>query len=138
RIEAGAAQLAAIVESSSDAIISKDLEGAILTWNAAAERLFGYRPEEVIGQNIALLVPEDRKAEEIAILQKVRKGEGVQHYEAIRVKKDETPLPVSLTISPVRDAAGNIVGTSKIVRDISERKRAEEALRVEHERLRRF
>ena len=126
--EAEAAQLAAIVEYSSDAIISKDLEGTILTWNAAAGRLFGYEAEEVIGQNIALLIPENYRAEEIAILEKVRKGRGVQHYEAVRFKKDGTPLAVSLTISPVRDAAGKIVGTSKIVRDISERKRAEEEI----------
>ncbi len=130
RIEAGAAQLAAIVAYSSDAIISKDLDGTILTWNAAAGRLFGYAAEAVIGQNIALLIPEDCKAGEIAILEKVRKGEGVQHYESIRLKKDGTPLAVSLTISPVKDAAGNIVGTSKIIRDISEHKRAEEALRA--------
>ena len=129
RLEAGAARLAAIVESSSDAIISKDLKGTILTWNAAAERLFGYGAKEMIGRNIALLIPEDYQAEGLAILEKVRKGEGVQHYEATRLKKDGTPLAVSLTISPVRDAAGNIVGTSKIVRDIGERKRAEEALR---------
>jgi len=128
RAEAGAAQLAAIVEYSSDAIISKDLEGAILTWNAAAERLFGYAAEEVIGQNIALLIPNDYKAEEMAILKKVRQGQGVQQYEAMRLKKDGTPLAVSLTISPVRDAAGDIVGTSKIVRDISERKRVQEEI----------
>ncbi|HXR07560.1 MAG TPA: PAS domain S-box protein, partial [Candidatus Acidoferrum sp.] len=129
RTEAGAAQVAAIVESSSDAIISKDLHGTILTWNAAAERLFGYGAEEVIGRNIALLIPENYRAAGMAILEKVRKGEGMQHYEATRLKKDGKGLAVSLTISPVRDAAGNIVGTSKIVRDISESKRAEEALR---------
>jgi PAS domain S-box-containing protein len=128
KAEAGAAQLAAIVEYSSDAIISKDLKGTILTWNAAAERLFGYVAGEVIGQNIALLIPENCKAEEMAVLEKVRKGQGVQHYEAVRFKKDGTPLTVSLTISPVKDAAGNTVGTSKIVRDISERKRAEEQI----------
>jgi PAS domain S-box-containing protein len=126
RAEAGLRQLAAIVESSDDAIISKDLDGTILTWNAGARHIFGYRAEEVIGQNIALLIPEDRRSEQAGIMEKVRKGEPVEHYEALRRRRDGTLLPVSLTISPLRDAAGNIVGASKIVRDITERKRVEE------------
>src|ERR1035437_10231378 len=111
-------QLAAIVEASDDAIISKDLDGTILTWNPAAEDIFGYRAEEVIGQNVRLLIPQDLQANEVAILAKVRKDGHVRHYEAVRVKKDGSKLTVSLTISPVRDASGNVVGASKIARDI--------------------
>jgi PAS domain S-box-containing protein len=128
RAEAGLQRLAAIVESSNDGIISKDLDGIILTWNPGAEHIFGYRPEEVIGQNIDLLVPENLHAEEAAILEKVREGERIQHYEALRLKKDGTPLVASLTISPVKDAAGTIVGASKIVRDITERKQVQQRL----------
>src|ERR1700694_3779498 len=94
--------LVAIIESSNDAIISKKLDGTILTWNPAAEDIFGYRAEEIVGQNIALLIPENRRMEEADILEKVQKGERVRHYEALRLKKDGTPLAVSLTISPVR------------------------------------
>jgi PAS domain S-box-containing protein len=123
-------QLAEIIECADDAIISKDLDGTVRTWNPAAERLFGYRAEEIIGQNITLIIPESHKAEEADILEKVRKGERVRHYEAIRLKKDGTALVVSLTISPVRDASRRIVGASKIVRDITGRKRAETHLRL--------
>ena len=121
--------LAAIIESSDDGIISKDLDGTILTWNPAAEHMFGYQAEEIIGQNIAVLVPGHCKAEEAEILEKVRKGIGVRNYETSRFKKDGTSLAVSLTISPVRDSSGKVVGASKIVRDITERKRTQEASR---------
>lgn len=129
-------QLAAIVESSGDAIISRGLDGRIRTWNRTAERCFGYRAKEVIGQNITLLFPENRKAEETAILEKLRRGEHIQHCETTRLKKDGTPLPVSLTISPVRDASGKIVGASAIIRDLSDRQRAEEALKESELRYR--
>jgi PAS domain S-box-containing protein len=125
QVEAKLQQLAAIVESSEAAIVSKDLDGRIQTWNRAAERIFGYGAEDVIGQNIALLIPANRKAEEAAILQKMRKGKPIQHYETERLKKDGTLLPVSLTISPVRDAFRRIVGASKILQDLTERKEAE-------------
>jgi PAS domain S-box-containing protein len=122
-------QSAAIVEASDLAIISKDLDGTILTWNRAAVDLFGYRAEEVIGQNVRLLIPQDFQADEVGILEKVRKGGHIRHYEAVRLKKDGSELMVSLTISPMRDASGNVVGASKIARDITERKQAEEKLR---------
>jgi PAS domain S-box-containing protein len=128
RAQRAQAVLAAIVESSDDAIVSKDLEGRITTWNAGAERLFGYREEEVIGRSIILLIPEDHADEEAAILARIRKGERVEHYETVRVRKDGTHIDVSLTVSPVRNADGVVVGASKIARDITERKRIEEQL----------
>jgi PAS domain S-box-containing protein len=117
--------LAAIIESSDDAIISKNLNGIITSWNRGAELLFGYRPEEVIGKSITILIPEDRQDEEPRILERLRRGERVDHFETIRRRKDGSLVEISLTISPVRDARGVIVGASKIARDISERKRAE-------------
>ena len=124
--------LAAIVESSEDAIISKDLEGRIMTWNVGAERLFGYREQEVIGRPIALLIPPDHVDEEAAILARIRKGERVEQYETVRVRKDGRYINVSLTVSPVRDAYGVIVGASKIAREITERKRIEQQLAEAH------
>jgi PAS domain S-box-containing protein len=106
--------------SSHDAIVSKNLDGTITSWNSGAERLFGYAVEEVIGQNITLIIPPDRRDEERAI---------VDHFETVRMRKDGSLLDVALTISPMKDAAGCIVGASKLARDITERKRAEEALR---------
>jgi PAS domain S-box-containing protein len=129
------AKLAAIVESSDDAIVSKSLEGIITSWNRGAERIFGYTREEAIGQPVTMLIPVDRHSEEPLILERLKRGERVDHYETVRVRKDGTQLDISLTISPVRDAAGRIVGASKIARDITERKQTENALRESEERF---
>lgn len=118
--------LATIVDSSYDAIVSKDLCGVIATWNRGAERLFGYAADEVIGKPVSVLIPPDRHDEEPTILERIRRGERVEPYETVRVHKDGTLINVSLTVSPVKDADGNVIGASKIARDISERKRAEE------------
>jgi PAS domain S-box-containing protein len=121
--------LSAIVDSSDDAIISKDLNGIITSWNKSAERLFGYAAEEAIGKTVAeLLIPDDRQNEEPDILARLRRGERVEHFETVRRRKDGLLLEISLTISPLRDADGRIVGASKIARDISGRKRAERAI----------
>jgi PAS domain S-box-containing protein len=121
--------LAAVVESSHDAIVSKDLNGIITSWNKGAERLFGYAAEEAVGQNILLIIPPGRRDEERAIIERLTRGEQVNHFETVRMRKDGSLLDVALTISPMKDAAGRIVGASKLARDITERKRAEEALR---------
>ena len=118
--------MASIVESSDDAIYSKNLDGVLLTWNAAAEKLFGYTAEEIIGKPVSLLLPGDRQQEMEDILIRVRRGERVNHFESIRCRKDGTLMPVSLTISPIRDASGNVTAASSIARDITERQRAEE------------
>ena len=130
------ARLAAIVESSDDAIIGKDLDGIITSWNAGAERLFGYTAQEIIGQSITLLIPPERLSEETDILGHIRKGEPVEHFETIRRRKDGTLLDISLTASPIVGAAGKIVGASKIARDITASKRAAEALRASEARYR--
>ena len=122
------ARLAAIVESSEDAIVGKDLEGVITSWNAAAERLFGYTAGEVIGKNVTLIIPPDRLGEESEILGRVRRGIPVDHYETVRRRKDGSLVDVSLTVSPVRNAKGEVIGASKIARDITEIKRAESVL----------
>jgi PAS domain S-box-containing protein len=136
RAEQASRRLAAIVESSEDAIVSKDLKGIITSWNQAAERLFGYRAEEIIGKPITLLIPPGRDDEAPAILARIRRGEPIAHYETVRRRKDGSLLDISLTVSPIKDAQGNIVGASKIARDITRRKRAEEALRQNEEKLR--
>jgi PAS domain S-box-containing protein len=136
RAEKAKATLAAIIESSDDAIISKDLNGRILTWNAGAERLFGYREEEVIGQSITLIIPHSHLNEETMILERIRNGERIDHYETVRQRKDGSLLDISLTISPIRDGFGSIVGASKIARDITRRKVIEGALRESEEKLR--
>jgi len=120
--------LAALVESSEDAIISKDLDGIINTWNKGAERIFGYSPEEAIGQPATLLIPPDRFDEEPFILERIRQGQRVEHYETVRRRKDGSLLDISLTISPIKSEEGRIVGASKIARDISERKRVEKQI----------
>jgi PAS domain S-box-containing protein len=128
--------LAAIIDSSDDAIISKTLDGIITSWNAGAERLFGYTPGEAVGQHISLIIPPSRRTEETIIIERLRRGERIDHFDTVRVHKDGSELDISLTISPVRDTAGKIVGASKIARDFSERKRIERALRESEARFR--
>ena len=129
RAEADANRLASIVSSSSDAIISKNLEGIIETWNKGAEQLFGYRPEEVIGKSITILMPPERADEEPEILDRIQKGESIDHYETVRRRKDGKLIDISLNVSPIRDRSGNIVGASKIARDITKQKLADRAIR---------
>jgi len=119
--------LAAIVDNSDDAIISKDLDGIITSWNKGAEQLFGYSAKEAIGQNIRLIVPQDRYHEEATILKQLARGERVDHFETVRARKDGTTLDISLAISPVKNATGAIIGASKVARDITEHKRAARA-----------
>ena len=126
--EASRRFLASIVESSDDAIISKNLNGVINTWNRAAEELFGYTAEEAIGQPVTMLIPEGRFDEEPAILKRIRSGRSVQHYETVRKRKDGTHINISLSVSPVRDEYGTVIGAAKIVRDITAQKRAQEAI----------
>ena len=120
--------LASIVESSDDAIVSKNLDGIITSWNRGAERIFGYTAEEAVGQPITILIPHDRQDEERAILTRVRRGERIDHFETIRQRKHGSLIVVSLTVSPVKNAEGKIVGASKIARDITEEKRAQEQI----------
>ena len=129
-------ELVAIVESSDDAIVGKTLEGIVTSWNKGAERLFGYRAEEAIGQPVSRIIPEDRLEEETQILARLRRGERVEHFETVRRRKDGTLVDVSVSISPTLDETGRVVGASKIARDITERKKAEAALRQANEILR--
>ena len=139
------ARLAAIVATSDDAIVSKNLDGIVLSWNLAAERIFGYTPDEIIGQPILILLPPERIDEEATILAKIRRGERVDHFETIRVRKDGRRVDISVTISPIHAPAGNVIGASKIARDITEYKQlvkereqllsAERAARSEAERM---
>jgi PAS domain S-box-containing protein len=122
-------QLASIIDSSEDSIVSKDLDGIILSWNQGAEKLYGYSAEETIGQPISMLVPEGRPDEIPRILDRIRGGESVEHYETVRVAKDGRHLEVSIRVSPIRDAAGTPVGASAISRDITAQKQAEEHIR---------
>ncbi len=125
--------LAAIVESSDDAIIAKDLNGIVQSCNPAAERLFGYSRQELVGQSIRILIPPDRQYEEDEILDRIHKGGRIDHFETVRLTKDGRPVDISLTVSPVKDSAGHIIGVSKIARDISDRKRTEAALAAQRE-----
>jgi PAS domain S-box-containing protein len=129
-----AALLAAIVDSSHDAIVSKDLSGRITSWNRGAENLFGYRAHEVIGKSIELLIPPDKRHEEPKILARIRAGEKIEHYETVRRRKDGSLVDISLSVSPLRDAKGRVVGASKIARDISERRRTQQLLDRAEER----
>lgn len=130
--EAARNRLASIVESSADAIVSKSLDGIITSWNAGAQRLFGHAPAEMIGQPIMRLIPEERQSEEVEILRRLRAGEEVEHYETVRIASDGRLIPVSLSISPVRDERGVVIGASKIVRNITERRQTEAALAKAH------
>ena len=140
RMEASRASglLAAIVDSSDDAVISKSLDGVITSWNSGAERIFGYTAAEAIGQNISLIIPKDRREEEIGILRRLRSGERIEHFETVRKRKDGTLLDISVAISPVKDDHGRVIGASKVARDITERKRADADLRRSEEQLRKL
>jgi PAS domain S-box-containing protein len=124
--ERAAQQLSAIVESADDAILAKDLDGVIISWNRGAERLFGYTADEVIGKPVTLLIPADRLDEEPEILRRIRAGERVEHFDTVRRRKDGSLVEIGLTISPIRNAVGQIVGASKVARDITERRQAQE------------
>ena len=126
RTEEAAQHYAAIVESSHDAIISKDINGIIMSWNGGAQRLFGYTSQEAVGKPVTILIPPNRHDEEPKILERIRRGERTDHYETVRQRKDGSSVDISLTVSPIRDLRGKIIGASKIARDITERKRAEE------------
>jgi PAS domain S-box-containing protein len=128
--------LAAIVDCSDDAIISKNLDGIITSWNKSAERIFGYSPEEAIGQHISLIIPPERHAEESDILDHLRRGDRVDHFHTVRRRKDGSLLDASLTISPVRDTSGRVIGASKVARDITTQMRAERSLRESEQRFR--
>jgi PAS domain S-box-containing protein len=122
--------IAAIVESSEDAVLTKDLNGLITSWNHGARRLFGYAAEEVIGKPVTILIPAERHNEEPTMLARIRRGERIDHYETVRQRKDGSTVDISLTVSPVRNPEGEIVGASKIARDITERRRAEQQQRL--------
>jgi PAS domain S-box-containing protein len=130
RADVHAQRLASIVESSDDAIVSKDLDGIITSWNRGAERLFGYTAQEVIGKPVTILIPRDRLDEEPAILKRLRRGERIDHYDTVRRRKDGSLIDISLTVSPIKDADGRVIGGSKIARDVTERKRAQEQQRL--------
>jgi PAS domain S-box-containing protein len=134
--ELARARLAAIIESSDDAIVSKQLTGHITSWNEGATRLFGYEAHEMIGQHISRIIPPELLHEEEQIISRLRQGLRIEHYETERVGKDGRRIPISLSVSPIRDTRGSIVGASKIARDNSERKRSEEALREREDQLR--
>ncbi|MEO6711388.1 MAG: PAS domain S-box protein, partial [Planctomycetota bacterium] len=136
RLELAQNRLAAIIESSDDAIVSKDLDGTVRTWNSGAQRVFGYTAAEMIGKPITKLIPSDLRDEETRILQRQRNGERVDHYETVRLTKDGRKIDVSLTVSPIRDSSGRIVGASKVARDITARKMIEVEIRRSEEELR--
>jgi PAS domain S-box-containing protein len=131
-------ELGAIVMSSDDAIIGKDLDGTIMSWNRGAARIYGYRSDEVVGRRISVLIPPERAGDLAEILESVRRGQSIDHYETVRVRKDGTHIDVSLTVSPIMDARGRLVGASTIARDVTEQKRVEQELRRSNEDLERF
>jgi len=139
RLEHEALRLAAIVESAEDAIVSKDLDGIIQSWNHGAERIFGYTAEEAIGRPITIVIPDDRLDEEAEVLRRIRAGLAVEHFETVRRRKDGSPIDISLTVSPIRTSTGEVIGASKIARDITEQRRlreiAEDASRLKDEFL---
>ena len=118
-------RFAAIIEFSDDAILSKNLDGIIASWNPGAERLFGYKAEEIIGKSVTLLIPAERHNEEPEIIGRIRRGERIEHYETVRLRKDGSLIDISLSVSPVKDSQGKVIGASKIARDITERKQAQ-------------
>src|SRR3954463_1448505 len=122
------ARLAAIVSSSDDAIVAKDLNGVIQSWNRGAEKVFGYTAEEAIGRNITILIPKDRLDEETEVLSRIRAGLPVDHFETIRQRKDGELIDISLTVSPIRDLTGRIIGASKIARDVTAQRRLRDQL----------
>ena len=122
------ALLAAIVESSDDAIIGKTLEGTVVSWNLAAERMYGYAAREIVGRSINTLVPPNRSEETVQILERVKRGERVDHFETVRLRKDDLCINVSLTVSPIKDESGRVIGASTIARDITEQKKLRDAL----------
>jgi PAS domain S-box-containing protein len=130
KLEEAALRLAAIVESSDDAIASKDLNGVVTSWNRSAEKLFGYKPEEIIGKHITMIIPPELHHDEDMILSKIRRGEKIDHFETIRLHKNGERIEVSLTISPVKDDDGNVIGAAKIVRNITETSKIERALQT--------
>lgn len=134
--EEARSRLAAIVQSSDDAIVAKDLNGIIISWNNSAERIFGYTEQEVLGKPIAIIIPPDLQAEEVEILRRLRAGERIEHFETVRIAKGGRKVLVSLTISPLKDASGRVVGASKIARDITPIKQVEQALRESEQRMR--
>ncbi len=136
RSERAAARLAAIVESSTDAIVGKDLQGIVTSWNSGAEKMFGYSAGEIVGQPITRIIPGDRQSEEESILQRIRRGDSVEHFDTVRRRKDGQLLNVSVGVAPIRDPSGAIIGASKLVRDITAQKRAELALRESEDRFR--
>jgi PAS domain S-box-containing protein len=136
RNESAALLLAAIVDSSVDAVIGKDLNGIITHWNDAAERMFGYSASEIVGRSIALIIPAKHRDDEKRFLSMIKRGERIEHFETERLRKDGSLISISLTISPIRDSGGRVIGASKVVRDITERMKAQESLRESEERFR--
>jgi PAS domain S-box-containing protein len=135
RAETVAARLAAIVDSSDDAVVGKDLRGIVTNWNAGAEKIFGYPAAEIVGQSITLLIPPQRQVEEETILGQIARGESVRHFETVRRRKDGSTVDVSITVSAIKDAAGKIIGASKVARDITERKRLDQVLQEKNAEL---
>src|SRR5262249_12530404 len=133
-----AQQLSAVVESSDDAIISKDLNGIIKTWNSGAKRMFGYTAQEAVGKPITLIIPINQHGEETHILSRIRSGQRIDHFETVRQRKDGSLIDISLTVSPVKDNEGKIIGASKIARDITLRKQADDELREARDQLHRL